>query len=89
MTSTGAFAYGGYPDLDDLFKQQDAESDRTRREALLHRIQRIVYERVVVAPLFVYGWPSGIGPRVAEPGLWLINPYPWSAPYEDVRLKQQ
>jgi hypothetical protein len=24
---------------------------------------------------------------VAEPGLMLIDPYPWSAPLEDVRLK--
>ena len=30
--------------------------------------------------------PSGIGPRVAEPGLMLIDPYPWSAPLEEVRL---
>ncbi len=34
-----------------------------------------------------YIWPSGIGPRVAEPALMLINPYPWSAPLEEVRLK--
>jgi len=30
---------------------------------------------------------SGIGPRVAEPGLLLIDLYPWAAPLEDVRLK--
>jgi peptide/nickel transport system substrate-binding protein len=84
----GTFAYGGYPDLDDLFKQQDAETDRGKREAILHKIQRMMHERVVVAPLFLYIWPSGIGPRVEEPGLMLINPYPWSAPYEDVRLKR-
>ena len=40
------------------------------------------------ALLFLYVWPSGIGPRVQEAGLMLINPYPWSAPYEDVRLKK-
>ena len=33
-------------------------------------------------------WPSGVGPRVAEPALMLIDPYPWSAPLEDVRLKK-
>jgi len=81
-------AYGGYPDLDELFKQQDAETDPGKREAILHKLQRMMHERVVVAPLFLYIWPSGIGPRVEEPGLMLINPYPWSAPYEDVRLKR-
>jgi len=28
-----------------------------------------------------------VGPRVAEPALMLIDPYPWSAPLEEVRLK--
>ena len=34
-------------------------------------------------------WPSGVGPRVEEPALVLINPYPWSAPLEEVRLKKK
>jgi peptide/nickel transport system substrate-binding protein len=88
VVTGGTYAYGGYPDLDELFRQQDAETDGSKREALLHRIQRMMHERVVVAPLFLYVWPSGIGPRVQESGLMLINPYPWSAPYEDVRLKK-
>jgi hypothetical protein len=29
-----------------------------------------------------------VGPRVAEPALMMINPYPWSAPLEEVRLKK-
>jgi hypothetical protein len=29
-----------------------------------------------------------VGPRVEEPALMLINPYPWSAPLEEVRLKR-
>ena len=74
VISGGTYAYGGYLELDDLFRQQDVESDVAKREVLLHRIQRIMHERVVVAPLFLYVWPSGIGPRVQEPALWLINP---------------
>jgi hypothetical protein len=35
-----------------------------------------------------YIWPSAVGPRVAEPALMLIDPYPWSAPLEEVRLKK-
>ena len=48
-----------------------------------------VHDRVRLAPIYQYIWPSGIGPRVAEPALMLINPYPWSAPLEEVRLKKQ
>ncbi|HYE89442.1 MAG TPA: ABC transporter substrate-binding protein [Terriglobales bacterium] len=88
IPTTGSHAYGGYPDIDELYRQQSVEMDRKKREAMLHRIQQLVYDRVRYAPIFEYVWPSGIGPRVAEPALMLINPYPWSAPYEEVRLKK-
>jgi hypothetical protein len=55
---------------------------------MLHQIQRQIHERVRMGPIFEYIWPSGLGPRVAEPALMLIDPYPWSAPLEDVRLKK-
>jgi hypothetical protein len=55
---------------------------------MLHQIQRIIHERVRMGPIYEYIWPSGIGPRVAEPALMLIDPYPWSAPLDDVRLKK-
>jgi len=29
-----------------------------------------------------------VGPRVEEPALMLINPYPWSAPLEEVQLRR-
>ena len=79
---------GYWRDIDALFKQQAVETDRRKREALLHQIQRLVYERVRYGPIFEYVWPSGVGPRVAEPALLLIDPYPWSAPLEEVRLKK-
>ncbi|HET8577968.1 MAG TPA: ABC transporter substrate-binding protein [Methylomirabilota bacterium] len=88
VPSDGAFAYGGYPDVDALYKQQARETDRKKREALLHQIQRLLYERVRYAPIYEYIWPSGLGPRVADPALMLIDPYPWSAPLEEVRLKK-
>ena len=86
--SEGAYAYGGYPEVDALYKQQARETDRKKREALLHQIQQIMADRVRIAPIFEYIWPSGIGPRVADPALMMINPYPWSAPLEDVRVNK-
>jgi peptide/nickel transport system substrate-binding protein len=88
VPSEGAFAYGGYPDIDALYKQQSRETDPRKREAMLHQIQRLLHERVRFAPIMEFIWPSGVGPRVAEPALMLIDPYPWSAPLEDVRLKK-
>ena len=87
--ATGAYAYGGYPDIDALYKEQALVTDRRKREAMLHQIQQLVHERVRFGPIWEYIWPSGVGPRVEEPALMLINPYPWSAPLEEVRLKKR
>jgi peptide/nickel transport system substrate-binding protein len=89
IPSDGTYAYGGYPDMDALYKQQGTETDRKKREAMLHQIQQLIHDRVRLAPIYQYIWPSGIGPRVEEPALMLINPYPWSAPLEEVRLKKR
>ena len=89
VPSDGAFAYGGYPDVDALYKQQARELDRKKREALLRQIQQVLHERVRFGPIYDYIWPSGVGPRVEDPALMLIDPYPWSAPLEEVRLKKK
>jgi peptide/nickel transport system substrate-binding protein len=88
VASTGAYAYGGYPDIDMLFKQQAVETNRSKREALLHKIQQLMHERAMFGPIWEYVWPSGVGPRVEVSGLGLISLYPWSAPLEEVRLKK-
>ena len=88
VPSTGSFAYGGYPDIDALYQQQARETDRKKREALLHQIQQLLHERVRFAPIYDYVWPSGVGPRVVDAALMQIDPYPWSAPLEDVKLKK-
>ena len=67
VLSTGTSAYGGYSDLDDLFRQQAVERDRGKREALLHQIQRLMQERVMHAPIFDSVPLHGVGPRVDEP----------------------
>jgi peptide/nickel transport system substrate-binding protein len=87
VTSDGSFARGVDPDVDDLYKRQARETDKKKREVMLHKIQQLLYERVRFATIWEYIWPSGIGPRVGDPALLKIDPYPWSAPLEDVTLK--
>jgi peptide/nickel transport system substrate-binding protein len=87
VVSRGAFAYGSYPEIDDLFVQQARETDFKKREALLHQIQKIAYDRVMFVPIWEFAQLYGLGPRVAESGLGLIQYMPFSAPYEDVKLK--
>ena len=84
----GLYSCGGYPDMDDLFVQQARELDPKRREALLHQIQRLAHERVMSAPLWELGFLNAMGPRVDESGLGLIALFPYSSPYEDLKLKK-
>jgi peptide/nickel transport system substrate-binding protein len=85
----GGFAYGSWPDTDELYAKQLAETDPEKRGEMLHQLQQILHERTRFAPIYDYWWASGIGPRVEEPSLARIDGYPWSAPLEDVRLKKQ
>ena len=86
-SSTGMFAYGGYPDIDGLVRDQAAEVDPKKREVLLHRVQQLIHDKVMFLPIWQLSMLQAHGPRVAEPGLGVIADYPWSAPYEDVKLK--
>jgi peptide/nickel transport system substrate-binding protein len=83
----GIYVYGSYADIDGLFREQASELDRKKREAILHRIQQLMYEKVVVAPIWQNVPLNGLGPRVEESGIGLVAGYIFSAPYEDVRLK--
>jgi peptide/nickel transport system substrate-binding protein len=85
--SSGMYAYGAYPDIDDLFREQGAELDPQKRTAILHRIQELIYDKAMYLPLMQLASLSAYGPRLAEAGLGLIADYPWVAPYEEVKLK--
>jgi peptide/nickel transport system substrate-binding protein len=86
--SKGASAYGGYPDLDELFLQQARERDPARRETILHRIQQATIDRVMFAPIMDLRGLIAVGPRVAEHTINALPMYPFPA-YEDIRLKAQ
>jgi len=87
VVSGGIRAYGGHPDIDGLFREQAVEVDVPKREALLHRIQQLMHERVMFAPLLEPAFLSGVGPRVDPATLGLVTGHAFSYPYEDIRLK--
>jgi peptide/nickel transport system substrate-binding protein len=83
----GPYTAGVLPEVQDLFERQARERDRKKREEMLHQIQRILHEKQIFAPIWENGFIRGVGPRVEESALALIPAFPYSAPYEDVRLK--
>jgi peptide/nickel transport system substrate-binding protein len=87
LVKGGVFVYGSYPDIDELYAQQTAELDRGKREAILHKIQQIMVERAIYAPIWQLAFINGTGPRVGESGFGQIPLFPYTAPYEDITIK--
>jgi peptide/nickel transport system substrate-binding protein len=84
--SKGAFASGGYPDLDKLYLEQAGERDPKKRGAILDQIQQLTIDRMMFAPVFDFRALNGVGPRIAKStiGDVYLDPFP---EYEDVELK--
>jgi hypothetical protein len=61
----------------------------TKRQAMLHDIQRLAYDRALFVPLYAWVWHSGVGPRVEEASLGKLPLFYYTGPFEDLRLKGQ
>jgi peptide/nickel transport system substrate-binding protein len=83
----GAYAYGSYPDIDEMFQEQAVELDHKKRAAILEKMQQLAYEKSIYAPIWLLGFLNGVGPRVGESGFGLIPGFAYTAPYEDITLK--
>jgi len=83
----GTYVYHAYPEIDGLFSEQVNEQNPRARTQILHKIQQIIHERVMFAPVLEPAFLNGVGPRVEHSGLGDIANFPYSAPYEDLMLK--
>jgi hypothetical protein len=86
IQSKGGYAYGGYPDIDELYRQQAGERDRGKREAVLFKIQQLTIDRAMFATVMDLRALMGIGPRVTKhtiTDVWM-SPFP---SYEDMEIK--
>src|ERR1700681_2279027 len=86
IQSKGAYAYGGYPDIDELYQQQAGERDPKKRQALLYKIQQLTIDRVMYAPVMDLRTLMAVGPRITKhtiTDVWM-SPFP---SYEDMEIK--
>ncbi|HEU0155198.1 MAG TPA: ABC transporter substrate-binding protein, partial [Stellaceae bacterium] len=58
----GIYSYGSYPDIDELFPRQAAELDRKKRGAILDKMQQLLHEKAIYAPIWQLGFLNGVGP---------------------------
>jgi peptide/nickel transport system substrate-binding protein len=87
IQSKGSYAYGGYPDIDDLFQQQAVERDVKKREVVLNKIQQLTIDRAMFAPVMDLRALMGVGPKVTEhmiTAVWM-SPFP---SWEDMKIKE-
>jgi peptide/nickel transport system substrate-binding protein len=85
----GLYAYGSYPEVDGLFKAQAVEVNPRVRRQIIEKMQQIIHERVMFAPILEYAYFVSIGPRVEYDAVNAIPANPYTAPYEDLRLAKR
>ncbi len=83
----GGFAYGSYPDIDELYPKQADEMDRAKRSAILTKMQQLVHEKAIYAPIWQLGFINAVGPRVGESSFDRIPGFAYTAPFEDLTIK--
>jgi len=88
ISSKGAYAYGGYPDIDDLAQVQAGERDVKKREAMLHKIQQLTIDRAMFAPIMDLRALMGVGPKMVDHTINLVPMTVWPS-YEDMKIKSQ
>ena len=83
----GLYAYGSYPEVDGLYNAQANESNPRARRQILVKMQQIIHEHVMFGPVLEYAYLVAVGPRVAVDCVNALPDDPYTAPYEDLRLK--
>jgi len=83
----GRYTYGSYPEIDGLFSEQANEMNPRVRTQILQKMQELLHDRVMFAPIIEPAFLNGVGPKVAVHGLGTVPNFPYSSPYEDLKLK--
>ena len=83
----GTYAYGSYPEIDELFPKQAVELDTAKRAAILTKMQQLLHDQTMYVPIWQLAFISGVGPRVDQSGFGLIKGFVYTAPYEEITLK--
>jgi peptide/nickel transport system substrate-binding protein len=83
----GPYVYGSYPDIDALYPQQADEMDQAKRAAILTKMQQLVYDKSIYAPIWQLGFINAVGPRVGESSFDRIPGFAYTAPFEDLTIK--
>jgi len=87
VVSGGLYTYTSVAEVDGLYDAQANEQNPRTRRVILDKMQQIIHERVLFAPVLEYAYLVSIGPRVEVDNLNVLPQNPYTAPYEELRLR--
>jgi peptide/nickel transport system substrate-binding protein len=87
VVKDGAYVYGSYPDIDELYSKQAEELDPKKRGEILDKMQQLLHEKAIYAPIWQLAFLNAVGPRVGESGFGLIPSFAYTGPFEDITIK--
>ena len=64
-----------------------SELDHEKRASMLAKMQQLVHEKSIYAPIWQLGFLNGVSPRVGESGFGQIPGFAYTAPFEDLTIK--
>ncbi len=70
------------------FRSRPLNSISKKREEILHKMQQLVYEKAISAPIWELVFISGVGPRLGEASFGKIGGFPYTAPFEDLTIQK-
>jgi peptide/nickel transport system substrate-binding protein len=54
---------------------------------MLAKMQKLVYEKAIYAPIWQLGFINAVGARVGQSSFGLIPGFAYTAPFEDITIK--
>ena len=70
-----------------VIRSRPTSSTTKKRAAILDKMQQLVYEKAIYAPIWQLGFLNGVGPRVGQSSFGLIPGFAYTAPFEDITIK--
>ena len=89
VATGGQYVTQTIPEIDNLYKAQVTETNREARARALEQIQRILVDKSIFAPIIEYAYLVSVGPKVEFDALNAIPANPYTAPYEDLRIRKK
>jgi peptide/nickel transport system substrate-binding protein len=89
VISGGLYTYTSLPEVDGLYNAQANELNPLARRVILEKMQQIIHDRVLFAPVLEYAYLVAVGPRLEVDNLNVLPQNPYTAPYEELRLRSR